>query len=256
MQHLMTFEKFYFEPLWRLKDLLRKTEAYFLNPDMRKEFEKIKVELEKNSPEFVNLMKESNTNLLFRGSEQVIDKILVKNVRKDRIAKDTDALVQDLLDRKMKEKLGVKLRSEGVFATKSLNIATHYGTPYIFFPIGDLRYFWNPAVDDLYLEFDSHDLYDFYRTDDEGYLEIIFKEEFPGDISVETASIEKIKRLTELAHSLFEKEIDEYVDGYIDRSLELSNKQEITFICDRYYLISTDYIHFFYEWFDIIPKMD
>ena len=81
---------------------------------------------------------------------------------------------------------------------------------FMFFPKNGFRYFWNPNIDDLFTEL--RDNFDWY-------------EEFDNiEITDEVLS-----------------DINWIVNGYQEGSINKVNLQEITFICDEYFLIDLKY---------------
>jgi hypothetical protein len=133
-----------------------------------------------------------------------------------RKAKDTNLEISELIDSGLERKFGIPLRSKGVFATKNLSIASDYAgldrlnNTYMFFPKNGFRYFWNPNVDDLFTEL--RDNFDWY----EEYDNIEITEEVLSDINW-------------------------IVNGYQEGNISRINLQEITFICDEYYLVDLEY---------------
>ena len=122
---------------------------------------------------------------------------------------------------------GIKLRSEGVFATKDPKDAKVYSgydnirkrrQPYLFFPIGDYQYFYNPDVYDLYWEIRDQDWYYNYLTNDNIELDI--------------------------------EQIEDLVNGYEKGNFKDITYQEITFICDEYYLVDDVFL------FKILEKIE
>jgi hypothetical protein len=63
-------------------------------------------------------------------------------VRKDRKPRDSTPFVHGLLDTYFQKKFGVKVRSEGLFATGDKNAARLYGQLHYVFPVGDFKFVW------------------------------------------------------------------------------------------------------------------
>lgn len=131
---------------------------------------------------------------------------------------DTDYEISELFDEYFVEKFGIPLRKKGIFTTKNPIVASSYsyweinsnkqGKAYMFFPVGDYKYFWNKNIVDLYTEIESKDWYEnFYLND------------------IETAK----------------QNIKSIVSNYQSGDLQKIDKQEITFICDNYYLLDDVY---------------
>ena len=171
--------------------------------------------LERDCPEFLNELKNKYITPLFRGTHKSIKDIEEVKTDKFRIPRNLDMNISNVFNDCFRVNFGVAIRSEGVFTTKSPYVTHTYGTTKMFFPIGNYRYFWNPDVDDLYTYVDEN-LYAFniYSDDD-----------------IDDDDIE------EHIYSF----VEEIASNYIDDQLEKSDYQEITFSCDKYYLVDTKY---------------
>lgn len=110
-------------------------------------------------PFIEEIKKNQEFNIIYRGvydsslmerSKKLYDGIFLRKRRKSRKPLDTNDHVSKEIDRVSKEKFDFKLRSEAVFTSKLLPVAKSYGRPYIFFPVGNYRYFWRYGVDDLW----------------------------------------------------------------------------------------------------------
>jgi hypothetical protein len=198
-------------------------------------FDKIINILESDCGEFLNLLRENNISSLYRGfltsaetfrnkmgykgsgnQSNILDGVWKIEPIEKRKAKDTNWKISELIDRGLERKFGIPLRSRGVFATKNLSIASDYAgidrlkDTYMFFPKNGFRYFWNPNIDDLFTEL--RDNFDWY----EEYDNIEITDEVLSDINW-------------------------IVNGYQEGNISRINLQEITFICDEYYLLDLDY---------------
>jgi hypothetical protein len=71
---------------------------------------------------------------LFSGRKSEKD-FLMKDVRKDRIPKDTSQMKHIYYDLKFEEKFGIPLRSQTIFCTSNFITAKVYGNAYYIFPI-------------------------------------------------------------------------------------------------------------------------
>lgn len=263
MKYIKTFESFYFEPKWKLRHFIDKNLEFYEDPYNEKKFQEIIKRLESDCKPFIDLLKRSNSNLFFRGvssTNDVSSDIELRKVRKDRIPKDIDREVHDIINDRLLKKFGVAFRENGVFATKNYDTSLHYGKPYIFFPKGDFEYYWNLSINDLFSELEFDGFYHFYAYRDElDQLEGLFPEEFQEidgritDLSDKSQS--QINDLIDRAISKFEKKIDSIVDGYKSDHFQDIKNQEVTFVCDEYYLVSRDYLRNFYDYFGIIFKL-
>lgn len=230
--------------------------------EARTNFESIKKVLERDCKNFVDEMLRSESDLILRGTHYDVikeeDHMFKLNVRKDRKPRDTDIVIHDLMDFYFEKKFNVRLRSQGVFTTKSYMAATEYGIPHIFFPIGDYDYYWNDSVDDVYTLFET-DIASFYQARHENFLLDIFPDEwrkFDDPENTPDEEDEWFDQMSQRAIDEFEDFVSDIVDGYEandQTSMSRIKYQEVIFVCDQYYLIPPEYFNFFFEWFDITP---
>lgn len=229
-------------------------------------FKKIKEVLERDAKDFIDMIKKSNrsnpsyASLVFRGyfSHKLDDYYLdikgfnKKKTRKDRRPTDTAPIVQDRIDSRFENLFGIRLRSNSSFTTKKPAFAQNYGKPYIFFPIGDYRFFYNEKIRDLYAKIECEPWYNYIASnEDEWYL--IDHAEISNNTSREDFDNDQEWKnfLDEVAGDL-QVEYDDFIydlDRYQEGS-DISNirEQEIMFVCDEYYLIHPGYGKYFLEW--------
>ena len=196
----------------------------FENLETEMNFDKIVEVLSTECSEFLTLLKEKNIKGLYRGATihdtPTIDGFWKMRPFTNRLSRDTKPQISKLLDEGFVNKFGIPLRSKGVFATKDLSIAADYGRfkkeAFLFFPKNGFRYFWNPVIDDLYTEL--RDTYEFY-----------YKDPFDWNSS-EWRDFESI------------------IDGYQEGEIEKVKWQELTFICDEYYMLDLDYYDKFLDY--------
>lgn len=258
-----------------------------------KDFQKIWKILERDCEKFLKEIRYSGSDLLFRGVSQLesnaaygMDK---RRVRKDRQPKDMYKNVHELFDSKFMDKFGAKLRSSGAFTTKDplqASVYSNYSTikkrkePFLFFPKGDYRYFWNPDVDDLYtkIEFETWYYKSDYLNSDHRLLDLEFDEQdwfkIYGNPNQDWNEFSNIKRIRPY-HNIKgggkgkfidekwipEKSFDEYledvkkqikidlennttklVEGYREGGISEVTHQEVTFMCDEYYLVDDSFL--------------
>lgn len=163
--------------------------------------------LENDCKPFLDELSSYQSGLLLRGSLDKIDVYKFYQSRK-RKPRDMSYYISNRLNEMFFKKFGYNLRTDGIFTTKDAYTTKTYGYTYLFFPIGDYKYFWNEDIEDLYTELEGFNWYYEFEEGDTRYDEILQK----------------------------------IVDGYIDYNLGDSFKQEVTFICDSYYLINTKYL--------------
>lgn len=189
-------------------------------------WQKILNELESKCGSFLNELKTKKSLPVFRGvrskEKTNIKNLFYKKSIKNRVPKDTPHEIQDSLDQLFLQYFDIEPRSNGVFTTKNYGVAEGYSTDYsgeelsggtyIFFPIGNYKYIWNPRFDDLFSEIES------------------IGEEFPEEFD---------------EFYMGETDIPVFKDiiiGYKMNSIELAESQEITFLCDDYYLVDVNYL--------------
>jgi hypothetical protein len=170
--------------------------------------------LERDCKPFLDEVKTNNIGPIFRGTQLVnntgyykVDGLYKRQVRQDREPRDTKEDISKLIDDCFEEKFGVRVRSKGVFTTKK-KIGT-YGTPYLFFPIGEYKYYWNPLYYDLYASIKNMDWYNPNR----------------------------IKKIFNYFKGSLKNNIKKFIDSYQSDGLKDNKDQEITFICKEYYLV-------------------
>ncbi len=187
-------------------------------------FDKIVNILSTECSDFLDLLEEKDIKGLYRGATihdtPIVDGFWKMKPFENRLSRDTKPQISKLLDEGFVNKFGIPLRSRGVFATKDLSIATEYGRfkkeAFLFFPKNGFRYFWNPQIDDLYTEL---------RDNTSWYN----KEPF-------------------FWNSSEKRDFQEIIDGYQEDGIEKVKWQELTFICDGYYMLDLDYYDKFVDY--------
>lgn len=136
--------------------------------------------LEDECSEFINELVSSDSSTFFRGArpgKEVSPGISIKNSRVDRSPKDMRQDVSNMLDDFFSDKFGHSLRSNGVFSSKHPLDALTYSdynndinarVGFMFFPIGDYSYYWNPKIHDLFSELDQEEWYHDFDILDSG----------------------------------------------------------------------------------------
>jgi hypothetical protein len=188
-------------------------------------FDKIVEILSTECSEFLDLLEEKDIKGLYRGATihdtPIVDGFWKMKPFENRLSRDTKPHISKLLDEGFVNKFGIPLRSKGVFATKDLSIAASYGRfrkeAFLFFPKNGFRYFWNPQIEDLYTEL--RDNTSFYN-----------KEPF-------------------FWNSSEKRGFQEIIDGYQEGEIEKVKWQELTFICEEYYMLDLDYYDKFLNYF-------
>jgi hypothetical protein len=202
-----------------------KTYKLFENLETEMNFDKIVEILSTECSEFLDLLEEKNIKGLYRGATihdtPIVDGFWKMKPFENRLSRDTKPHISKLLDEGFVKKFGIPLRSKGVFVTKDLSIATDYGRfkkeAFLFFPKNGFRYFWNPQIDDLYTEL---------RDNTSWYN----KEPF-------------------FWNSSENRDFQEIIDGYKEGNIEEVKWQELTFICDEYYMLDLKYYDKFVDYF-------
>jgi hypothetical protein len=209
-----------------------------------KDFSKIKEELELNCQKFLNDIKLSKSSLIWRGTENKIDDIELFNVNKNRMPRNMDSEINSMLNIYFNQYHGIELRKIGVFGTKHPQISDEYGYSYLFFPKGDYKFYWNPNITDLLTEMET-DLSNYYVNRDDRYLIRRYSDEYE-DLSDESEVDNWLSEKSEEAIEEFEEYVKYIVRGYkcsddIKNTINKISDQEITFVCDQYYLVNSKY---------------
>ena len=209
-----------------------KSYKLFESLDSEMNFDKIVETLSTECSEFLDILEKYKIKGVFRGissaylSNPIVDGFWKKIPQKNREPRDINPVINKKLNDEFIKKFEIPIRSSGVFATKDISIATNYGNhpffngrqeSFLFFPKNGFRYFWNPQIDDLFTEL--RDNTSFYN-----------KEPFFW------SSSEK-------------REFQNILYGYQEGEIEKVKMQEITFICDEYYLLDLDYYDKFLNYF-------
>lgn len=173
------------------------------------EFNEILNVLEEDCSQFLEELISKKQYPIFRGAtnmDDVTEGMWEKIARDDRFPRDSAGDFSEDFDDIFQKKHGVRLRSNGVFATKSPAVANSYaGSYYMFFPVDGYKYYHNNNAVDLYAiqpeYYDDTD--EFFDRKEEVFF--------------------KIKNI---------------VDGYEVNSMENAGLCELTFICKgKYYLV-------------------
>lgn len=167
-----------------------------------------------------DLYKESD--ILYRGYKSTYknDNIVELKSRDDRKPIGTNSNTHKAVGELSKEYFGWDMRSAGIFATSNIIDLQYYGTQYIFLPIGDYKFLYNENIDDLTRFFYKNKI-DYNSVN------------VPGMNMVKSyKSFEDIKSSVKVI-------ISEYTDKYLSKAIE--NKVEVSFKCDRYYLLNSKF---------------
>lgn len=228
--------------------------------------------LESECKEFLD---EIGSSIVYRGSYLSQDGYCLKTTRSNRRPMDMNTVVNDLLSDAFVNKFGISIRKEGVFATKSPEVADNYGAVCMFFPVGEYKYYYSndKSIADLYGYISNKlwytriegggDLYEFYVKQTE------FGEYYYNDYNTYTGNIDiavnriiacyqsdvkgmntfdikakmvlKPRMTSEEYDSAIkissEKDISSIVDSYVSDDLASVTVQEIVFVCKTHYLV-------------------
>lgn len=87
---------------------------------------------------------------LFRGMHNFIGNEIIVTTRRDRRPLHTPINIHEEADIIFQEKFGIKFRSQSVFCTGDLDVATSYGNTIVRIePIGDYEICWSPLCEDF-----------------------------------------------------------------------------------------------------------
>ena len=146
--------------------------------------------LERDCSTFIREIKDSKS-VVFRGFKKIgsphiendksIPGLYKKERRRSRYTLDLRGDFSDDLDAIFVKMFNFRLRSDGVFTSKCPFTAAGYSDSptnfstkrkaYIFFPIGDYNYYWNPNINDLFSHVEDEDWYRYYDEEDDSSYE-------------------------------------------------------------------------------------
>lgn len=255
-------------------DNLRRREKYFTyNEGIDEDFKEIISVLEKDCSQFLNELKSERQYPLFRGVRNVDDTYTTGLYTKsaytgNRKSLDTPKEINDIFNKHFKEKFGIELRDNGIFASKTPQVASDYGKAYMFFPIGEYKYYWSEKVldffgdiemkswyydcmteeayEDKYGQYSGNGVWTYlgneYSTSIDDTLYDL-KAEYPN-LSYEHFR-KQLVWMCDKSYEEFEKEawiecdkeIKKLVDSYQEGNLKDVVQHEVTFICGKYYLV-------------------
>lgn len=82
------------------------------------------------------------------------ENVYLKQVRKDRMPRDTDPEIHQALDEWFFKKFGIHARSKSMFGVgdteRGRRITLDYGDVCAVFPRGDFKFVWSPSIKDLF----------------------------------------------------------------------------------------------------------
>lgn len=247
----------------------------------KEDFDEVLETLYRDCGEFIKELTEKKQYPLFRGSRYVDDTYIPGLYKKssypNRKNVDTNVYISELIDDKFKEKFGFRVRSENsIFASKDPYITNDYGYSYVFFPIGDYKYTYNPNITDLYSDIQSQNWYKSFVNTDDCYYELYgqidsdgywskdgkeydlysdMKIDFPDlDYDLRDEYWEPSITIDEFIKNVDEEakqEIESLVNDYKFGGLEDVMQQEIVFKCKEYYLVDIFYYQMLMEHFGL-----
>jgi hypothetical protein len=233
-----------------------------------KDFNDVKYVLENECSKFISRLKETTQSLIYRGvrlprgfeyHNDVLG-LVRKTVRKERQPSDLDPMVSGEVDNRFYRKFGIGLRSEGVFTSRSYDIARTYSfnagdhslnRPHIFFPIGDYKCFWGKKYRDLFGFINGSDWYEYVGNgDDVNVLEEILS---GRGIDVGDMDHEEYEEVINKEHDAVYKKYNDFLDDIAYDYEECKDfskvgEQEMCFICDEYYVVDSLYYTDVMEW--------
>jgi len=170
---------------------------------------------------------------LYRGLNHLPDRAIFAEVKSmlDRGPRDSSAAIHKLLDAHFKEKFGIPFRSQGVFTTSKMGIASDYGAVKLIFPIGKFDYLWSPKIEDAYNAFDG------WKYGDDPHV----LKDFPQHFSMkhiwamEDEREDWTKYKKELADALEEDDFGYVLNSGLTEAMERGN--EIMLKCPAYYAV-------------------
>jgi hypothetical protein len=190
----MTINEFFkipvgaYTPVKALQDYEKECKRDFDNLYSDEDWNKILQILEKDCGQFLEEIKDSDS-IIFRGVKgnktDVGKGIWKKAARSDRYTLDMRQDVSHEFDNLFAQKFAIPIRRAGVFATKQPLNAKSYtryidkqgdvvrkrAVNFLFFPIGEYRYFWNPKIMDLYSDVENEQWYGDYDYIGDNYID-------------------------------------------------------------------------------------
>lgn len=109
--------------------------------------DKISKLIQKNCSEILAFYNRTG-NVFYRGFNN--DDFIKITPYKNRKPKDTQPIIQEIIDDYLEEKFNWRPRSTGVFASPIYGIAGEYGKQNVIFPFDGFEYIWSPRISDFY----------------------------------------------------------------------------------------------------------
>ena len=189
----------------------------------------------------------TSNDLLYRGEDDLHDKMIKRKRRHNRQSVDTEQETSDFFDKIFKKKFGWEPRSSGIFVLRG---GSSYGEKeYVFFPIGDFRYVWSTEIEDFFAYVNGEEFmsWDYYN-------DVVFGNEWK-ELEMRGAA-ENIDEWLELnkweryetkeewdkeRENVYQRMVDTYKEeGLPDAGFHFESGSELIFDVDYYYLIETD----------------
>jgi len=191
--------------------------------------------------------------LIVRGSSKSINGIEEVIPRTDRRPLSTNVLISDAVDKALYKRFNWYPRSEGVFAYYGdRDSAYSYGAVYYMLPIGKYEYVWSKKYTDLYLYLAPRDfkITPIYIAEHlipnitRGKIVEVMKmlDLEPSTEQPWQASQENNRKIASIPLDKLINTCAEYVaKQYTNKELKSSSGFELSFKCDKYYLIEKEY---------------
>ncbi len=213
----------------------------------------IKNLLLENCQQFLTEMKGAK-DLFWRGFSKPLDymqkgveyrnEYLEFKTPKERQPRDTNKEMHDSMNDISEDIIGWQIRN-GVFATMEYDNAelyteddNDYGDVYLFVPVGGFNYAYNPDITDFTnkLDIDYMSSYQVWRwkLEQKDVWERHFK----------NLSEKELKNRWEVTRKNYLRKL---VDGYKTKDLKFADGVEVSFDCNSYYLIQTQYKDLIYN---------
>lgn len=169
----------------------------------------------------------------------------IRYVQNDRTPVDTNQKMHQVVDEIFERKFGIKARSQATFALTNMGMASHYGTPYYFFPSSPFTVIYSPDVHDIFTAIvDPEKLYtllgvkDKYNQALEQYIhdssksdtEVIGRDLNNPRLAGSHFHVEMLERFIELHYHK--------TDSLTDITALSSSATELMVQCDHYALVN------------------
>lgn len=210
-----------------------KFKQYLLNEKLlnngHERLERIAKLIKKDCKPYLNDVIRIYKNYFFYSGRNDSRDFLKKDVRQDRVPRDTPPEIHEFLDEWFKRKFGVRARSQSVFCSFYESDADGYGNIYYVFPVGEYKAISNKDINDL-----SDSIVNNVINSTESVLRIDGK-----------VHISKFNKVWSMLSNKQKEEIFKKIEKFLNASNyenKAFSKTEQMIICKRVYLVNKDWV--------------